>query len=142
VKNVIKLLIDENLSPTLVQLANVRGFVCSHVSYLGFAGDKDWQLRDKILDGDWTFITANSPDFRGPRDTPGSEGEYADIALHAGLICINAPGGTNRAVQHAVMNQVLNELEALGDLTNQVLEADLSREGELTFRRYELPKPD
>ena len=39
------------------------------------------------------------------------------------------------------MNEVLNELEALGDLTNQVLEAVLSREGELTFRRYELPKP-
>ena len=138
----IKLLIDENLSPTLVQLANERGFVCSHVSYLGFAGDKDWELRDKILDGDWTFITANSPDFRGPRDAPGSKGEYADIALHPGLICINAPGGTNRALQHAVMNEVLNELEALEDLTNQVVEVDLGRDGELTFRRYEMPKPE
>lgn len=136
----LKLLIDENLSPTLVQLAIDRGFFCSHVSYLGFAGDKDWELKDKILDGDWTFITANSPDFRGPRDAPGSRGEYADIALHPGLICINAPGGTNRAVQHALMNEVLNELETLGDLTNQVLELDLSRDGELTFRRYELPK--
>jgi hypothetical protein len=38
--------------------------------------------------------------------------------------------------------KVLNELEALGDLTNQVLEIDLSREGELTFRLYELPKVD
>lgn len=138
----IRLLTDENLSPTLVQLANERGFVCSHVSYLGFAGDKDWELRDKILDGDWTFITANSPDFRGPRDAPGSKGEYADITLHAGLICINAPGGTNRAVQQAVMNEVLNELEELGDLTNQVLEADLSLRGVLTLRLYELPKPE
>jgi hypothetical protein len=142
VKSVLKLLVDENLSPTLVQLANERGFVCSHVSYLGFAGDKDWELRDKILDGDWTFITANSPDFRGPRDAPGSKGEYADIVLHAGLICINAPGGTNRAVQHAVMKEILDVLEEIGDLTNQVLEADLSREAELTFRRYELPKLD
>lgn len=116
--------------------------MCSHVSYLGFAGDKDWELRDKILDGDWTFITANSPDFRGPRDAPGSKGEYADIALHAGLICINARGGANRAVQYAVMNEVLSELEAIGDLTNQVLEADLGREGELNFRVSELPKPD
>lgn len=138
----LKLLVDENLSPSLVQLANERGFVCSHVSYLGFAGDKDWELRDKILDGDWTFITANSPDFRGPRDAPGSKGEYADISLHAGLVCINAPGGTNRAVQHAVMKEILDVLEEIGDLTNQVLEADLSREGELTFRLYELPKLD
>lgn len=141
-ESVLKLLVDENLSPSLVQLANERGFVCSHVSYLGFAGDKDWELRDKILDGDWTFITANSPDFRGPRDAPGSKGEYADISLHAGLVCINAPGGTNRAVQHAVMKEILDVLEEIGDLTNQVLEADLSREGELTFRLYELPKLD
>jgi hypothetical protein len=124
---IVEFLVDENLSPTLVQLANQRGFVCSHVSSLGFAGDKDWELRDKILDGDWTFITANSPDIRGPGHAPGSKGEYADIALHAGLVCINAPRGTNRAVQHAVMNEVLDELEALGDLTNQVLEADLTR---------------
>lgn len=138
----VKLLIDENLSPTLVGLANERGFVCSHVSYLGFAGDKDWELKDKILDGDWTFITANSPDFRGPHDAPGTKGEYADIALHAGLICINAPGGTNRAIQHAVMNRVLDELQEIGDLTNHVLEVDLSRDGGLTFRRYELPTSD
>ncbi|MEK6397703.1 MAG: hypothetical protein V4734_06435 [Terriglobus sp.] len=47
-----------------------------------------------------------------------------------------APSNTLR------MNEVLNELETRGDLTNQVLEADLSCEGELTFLRYEVPKPD
>jgi hypothetical protein len=136
----LRLLIDENLSPTLVQLAMKRGFVCSHVSYLGFAGDKDWELKAKILDGDWTFITANSPDFRGPREAPGTAGEYADVALHPGLICINASGGTNRALQHALMNSILDELEREMDLTNQVLEVDLNRTGDVTLRRYSLPE--
>jgi hypothetical protein len=36
-----------------------------------------------------TFVTRNSIDFRGPSDAPGSKGQYADVAVHAGLICLN-----------------------------------------------------
>jgi predicted nuclease of predicted toxin-antitoxin system len=61
-----KLLIDENLSPSLELLAHERGFVCSHVNHLGKTGQKDWELRATIVDGDWTFVTNNSIDFRGP----------------------------------------------------------------------------
>jgi hypothetical protein len=136
---VIKLLIDENLSPTLVRLANERGFFCSHVSYLGLAGEKDWELKETILEGDWTFITANSPDFRGPRVAPGTGGQYVDIDLHAGLICINALGGTNRAKQHDLMISILDNIESFGELINQVLEVDLHRSGDVTLRRYRLP---
>ena len=49
-----KLLVDENLSPSLVGLATDKGFVCSHVNHLGLTGQKDWQLKATILDGDWT----------------------------------------------------------------------------------------
>src|SRR3984885_13580223 len=50
-----KLLVDENLNPSLVGLAADKGFVCSHVNHLGLTGQKDWQLKPTILDGDWTF---------------------------------------------------------------------------------------
>jgi hypothetical protein len=30
-------------------------------------------------------------DFRGPITQPGSKGQYADVPLHAGLVCINGP---------------------------------------------------
>ena len=40
-------------------------------------------VRKLILHGDWTFVTRNSIDFRGPRDAFGSKGQYADVALHA-----------------------------------------------------------
>jgi hypothetical protein len=49
-----KLLIDENLSPSLIGLATANGFVCSHVNHLGLTGKKDWQLKSAISEGDWT----------------------------------------------------------------------------------------
>ncbi len=53
-----KLLIDENLSPSLIGQAVAKGFVCSHINYLDLTGLKDWELKATILDGDWTFITS------------------------------------------------------------------------------------
>ena len=35
-----KILIDENLSPSLAADAQLRGFLCSHVNHLGKAGTK------------------------------------------------------------------------------------------------------
>lgn len=76
-----KLLIDENLSPGLVSQANVKGFVCAHVNHLGLTGLKDWELKATILEGDWTFITNNGMDFRGPTKNRGSHGVYAGKPL-------------------------------------------------------------
>ncbi len=84
-----KILIDENLSPSLASNARQKGFLCSHVNHLGKTGTKDWELKRVILEGDWTFVTNNSTDFRGPANEPGSSGEYADVRLHAGLVCID-----------------------------------------------------
>jgi predicted nuclease of predicted toxin-antitoxin system len=87
-----KFLVDECLSPELTKLAHARGYgESSHVVWLGRAGLKDWELKPLILQGDWTFVTKNSVDFRGPAGKPGSKGQYADVALHAGLICLNGP---------------------------------------------------
>ena len=62
-----KILIDENLSPSLAADAQGRGFLCSHVNYIGKTGTKDWELKRTILEGDWTFVTNNSIDFRADR---------------------------------------------------------------------------
>ena len=134
-----KLLIDENLSPSLELLAHERGFVCSHVNHLGKTGQKDWELRATILDGDWTFVTNNSNDFRGPYEKPGSAGEYAHIRLHAGIVCINAPGGLNLALQKQLFKLILDDLEKVGALTNQVMEVDLSKNGAVELRRRSIP---
>jgi len=86
-----RFLVDECLSPALVRLAHEAGYgQSSHVVWMGLAGAKDWTLKSIVVDGDWTFVTGNSVDFRGPASSPGSKGQYADIPLHAGLICLNA----------------------------------------------------
>ncbi len=76
-----KLLIDECLSEELAKLARDHGHPeSSHIRWIDKTGAKDWELLPVILDGDWTFVTGNSVDFRGPADAPGSKGEYQDGA--------------------------------------------------------------
>ena len=103
-------------------------------------GHKDRELKSIIIGGEWTFVTNNSIDFRGPADKPGSSGEYADVTLHAGLVCITAPGGLSLAIQRQLFELILNDLVRNGDLINQVLEVVLDRGGEVQATRREMPK--
>lgn len=137
-----KILIDENLSPSLAADAQQKGFVCSHINHLGKTGTKDWQLKRVILEGDWTFVTNNSADFRGPANQPGSSGEYADVRLHAGLVCIDAPFGLNMDRQRQIFGFILDDLVQKGDLTNQVLQVDVSKDGRVQLERFALPAED
>src|SRR4051794_41781467 len=82
-----KFLIDECLSPELARLARERGYgESTHIAWLGKSGWKDWSLKPVILDGDWTFVTQNAVDFRGPPASPRSQGQNADGAIHRGPI--------------------------------------------------------
>jgi predicted nuclease of predicted toxin-antitoxin system len=134
-----KFLVDECLSPELTKLAHAKGHgESSHVVWLDRAGLKDWELKPIILDGDWTFVTKNSVDFRGPAERPLTRGQYSDVALHAGLVCLNGPPGMDLDMQTELFEQALEELEANADLVNQVLEITWEEEA-LHTRRYELP---
>lgn len=134
-----KFLIDECLSPELARIAQARGHgESSHVVWMKLGGRKDWELKAIILDGDWAFVTRNAFDFRGPKDRPGSRGQYADVAIHAGLVCLNGPEGMDLDLQIELFEQALDELAADPDLINQVLE--ITEDGsELHILRYALP---
>ena len=132
-----KFLIDECLSPKLTALARKRGYgESSHIVWLGRAGARDWDLIPLIVDGDWTFVTRNSVDFRGAASHPGKKGQYARVA---GLICLNGPDGMTRELQLELFEQALIELDARPDLVNQVLEISLEDDGHLRVVRYALP---
>jgi hypothetical protein len=134
-----KFLIDECLSPDLATLARQRGFVeSSHVTWLGKGGWKDWELKAFILDHDWTFVTRNSSDFRGPENTPGSRGQYAGVTLHAGLVCINGPDQMGADEEAELFGIVLDTIGE-GDLINEGIEITLSEDGEFELVRYSLP---
>jgi hypothetical protein len=100
-------------------------------------------LRTLIIDGDWTFVTRNSVDFRGPRDAPGSKGQYEDVAVHAGLICLNGPVGMDLHLQLEMFEEALDELDRDDDLVNQALEVSLSDSSqEFGVIRYKMPAED
>ena len=138
----IKLLIDECLSSELALMARQRGHhEASHVVWIGKSGWKDWDLKRVLLDEDWVLVTKNSDDFRGPREAPGTKGQYADVALHAGLVCLNGPVGMDLALQRELFSEVLDELDVDADLTNQILEVTLEGdEAGIQVVRYSHPE--
>ena len=137
-----KFLIDECLSLELVKLAWARGYGESpHVTWIGRAGWKDWSLKQLILEGDWTFVTKNSRDFRGPANRPGSKGQYAGVQLHAGLVCLNGPVGMDLDMTLDFFERALDDLVQGTDLINQVLEVALGDSG-VRIIRYNLPAAD
>lgn len=135
-----KFLVDECLSPDLAKIAHREGNgESSHIVWLKLQGLKDWELKPIILQNDWTFITKNSVDFRGPQDRPGTKGQYADVAIHAGLVCLNGPPGMDLAMQIELFEEALAELSANPDLVNQVLEVTAEEDDTLSVLRYSLP---
>mgnify|MGYP003332082646 CR=1 FL=1 len=134
-----KFLIDECLSPELVKLARDLGFgESSHIVWMKRSGFKDWELKPFIIDGNWTFVTKNSVDFRGPQERPGVKGQYADVEIHAGLICLNGPPGMDLDLQLELFEHALSELNLNMDLVNQVLEITMDDEF-IQIVRYFLP---
>ena len=84
-----KFLIDECLSEELAHVAIASGYAeSSHVVWIGKGGWQDWNLLRVIVSEDWTFVTRNAYDFRGPADAPGAPGQHAKAEIHAGLICL------------------------------------------------------
>ena len=74
-----RFLIDECLHESLVGVAHSAGFDASHVNHLGLSGKADWELADRIVEGEFTFVTNNRVDFIGL---------FGKMELHAGLIVI------------------------------------------------------
>lgn len=61
-----KLLIDECLIPGVAALAWAAGHEATCVRDRGWLGLKDHELIEHVVAGDYTLVTHNSKDFRGP----------------------------------------------------------------------------
>lgn len=135
----LRLLIDECLSPDLVDLAVAAGHVESTcLRDRGLLGTQDWTLMKHVLAEDFTLVTVNAQDFRGGgQQSPG--GFYAMTELHAGLVCLNSVRRMDLNAQKELFEIALKELSELPDLINQVLEVTEEDPGEITITLYELP---
>jgi hypothetical protein len=100
---VIRLLIDENLSPKLVDKLAQKGVFAQHAAHVGLAGRSDPEA----------VVTVNVRDFL-------VLAEHSD--LHAGLIVLRE-SGLHREEQWARLEPVVERLVADGDdLVNRLVE--------------------
>jgi predicted nuclease of predicted toxin-antitoxin system len=124
---VAKLLIDECLHVSLLELAHAAGHVADHVTYLGLGSTKDWDLMKLVVEQDYTFVTNNRVDFLAL---------YRRTPLHAGLVII-VPN-VKPALQRELFEAALRLIDE-GDLVNTVIEAGY-RDDEIECRQYPLPQ--
>jgi predicted nuclease of predicted toxin-antitoxin system len=108
-----RFLIDECLHESLVEVAHAAGFEGTHVNHLGLSGKPDWQLADRIVKDEFTFVTNNRVDFIRL---------FAQMELHGGLIII-VPN-TVPALQRALFDAAIQYLGGR-DLINTAIEVSL-----------------
>jgi hypothetical protein len=135
-----KFLIDECLSPALVDVAARAGHIESTcVRDRGWSGIKDHQLIERVVAEDFTLVTRNSADFRG--EGPGNPGgEHARQPIHAGLICLNSEAPLTKQRQIELFDYTLDLLKEQGtDLVNQALEVSLYSDETVEWQRYAIP---
>lgn len=73
----LRFLIDENLSPVLVEQARARGFEAMHVNHLGLDTVADWDLLGVVAERYWVLVTNNAIEFRR---------RHRAIELHPGVV--------------------------------------------------------
>jgi hypothetical protein len=134
-----RLLIDECLSPKLVVLAQAAGHHESTcVRDRGWQGLQDHELMRHVLAQDFTLVTHNAYDFRGPGGGPLG-GLHNRAEIHAGLICLDSALPIDILRQQRLFQRALIELEKIPDLINQALEIYEQEDGSLIVTLYRIP---
>jgi len=110
----------------LVGVAHGAGFEATHVNHLGLSGKPDWELAERIVKDEFTFVTNNRVDFIPL---------FGEMELHAGLIIIvpNAIPALQRALFEAAVRFIAGR-----DPVNVVIEVILDR-GVVKCIEYQLP---
>ena len=122
-----KLLVDEQLSPSLVERLAGKGIFAQHVAHVGLSGKSDPTVWRWAYEQDQIVVTANAGDFTTLA---------AEVELHPGLIVVRASGLT-RDEQWAWLEPVIDHLaETATSLINRVVE--IWGEGEFDIR--DLPR--
>jgi len=122
-----RFLIDECLHESLVDIAHGAGFEATHVNHLGLSGTTDWELAERIVKDEFTFVTNNRLDFIRL---------FGKMELHAGLVVL-VPN-VSPPLQRALFEGVIRYLGGRG-LVNGVVEATL---GAQTVKVHEYESPN
>jgi predicted nuclease of predicted toxin-antitoxin system len=123
----VRFLVDECLSPVLVNAAREASFEAYHLAHIGGASWADWRITRYAVARDMILITNNATDFRAL---------YERQELHPGLLIL-VPS-VEREQQIRLLQVALARLVQLPDLVNKVLEVHLEPGGE-RLELYDLP---
>lgn len=107
----IRLLLDENLSPAVARTLRDEGHDAVHLRDRALLGVTDSEVLERAFVEDRVLVTANVADFRKLAQSR---------ELHAGIVFI-VDGGLVRDEQLEVLRRVLEALEQERDLVNRVL---------------------
>lgn len=111
----LQFLIDECLSPALVDTAASFGAIAYHAIWHGLSHRSDRTIAALCIERDLVAVTANGPDYRMI---------YSRLDVHPGLIVL--PGELLRGRQIALFEMILDRLRGERDLVNQLLEIDMT----------------
>jgi predicted nuclease of predicted toxin-antitoxin system len=130
----VKFLIDECLSPELVELARERGHgESTHVTWLGLRSRQDWSIVRRAIDAGYVLVTNDPLDFTSL---------ISRESVHPGLVCLEvAPGLMSLEVQRRLFALALDRLGD-SELINEVLHVTLLKDQSVRIDRYELPPDD
>ena len=106
-------LIDECLSPKLVDAAATRLQQAWHVNHRGLSGRLDPFIARWCVEHDFVLVTNNGRDFRSI---------YTGLELHPGLVVILPK--VERPDQLKLFGAVLDRVEGEPDLINKLVEID------------------
>jgi predicted nuclease of predicted toxin-antitoxin system len=118
---VVKLLLDENISPAAAVALAADGVDAWHVRDRGLEGTTDHELLERAYQEDRILVTLNVGDF---------EKLVRERELHAGVVLIER-AGLLRDEQIELMKSVAAALAEHGDLNNQMLR--VAEDGAMTF---------
>ena len=105
---------------------------------MGWSGTKDWRLIERVTAGDYTLVTVNARDFRGPE--PGTQGGlHGAQSIHAGLVCLVSALPLNLHHQQMLFELALAEISLLPDLVNTCLEVVEDARGQIEVFVFDLP---
>jgi predicted nuclease of predicted toxin-antitoxin system len=128
-ERVIRLLLDENISPALVRLLAEIDVYAQSVPHVGLAGRADHTIWQYALDHDFAFVTTNAQDFIALLNAP----------VHPGLIVLRE-SGLSRQEQWEWLRPVVEHVKKFGDedfLLNKLIEIT----GVGQFKIREIPEP-
>jgi predicted nuclease of predicted toxin-antitoxin system len=123
----VRFLIDECLSPALVDEAREAGFEAYHLVHIGGASWADWRIAAYAVARDSVLVTNNRTDFQAL---------YAQQEMHPGLVIIVPSVGREQQIR--LFQIALNRLTDLSDLINKVLEVHLEPSRE-RLELYDFP---